>query len=473
MTDAPQFYNLPSDVTVESTAFTSERSSTSRIPEDLLDAVGKQEQSFERALNDIIRSDYLPTKYIGEVRSNLHKQFEVSASAPKESDKLLGSSSSSSSYTEKNFIDDFSIRTEEQSLWSKTAFETKQQNSLPSSASPVENVEVEAVAPVTDEPQTETPKLESQKLETPKLESSEIGLSKHELLESENEDDFPIERFGCETLKMEIHKNLKQHRLACNYFRFRNFFIFQFPQAILAVVSSILAFMGGSDVFDCFSQKWFTTIAGCCSATVVFLQTLSGYCSYGLRASMHEGTAIYLRDLDDDLTLLISKLIKTEMIEKNKSENQELMHQRVQSNEDSFESLQSRYRHSLKGCKSDVPTQITEAFSEIDSFILLSRTTANRNYLRECGMFESQNFRGITLKSYDRLASNMVGHYYWPMKIPSSKDLVKRTIEETRYDLHQMHSFWENPSPKNLSTSCVPLGNDFSDKNIRPKFVTS
>jgi len=455
MTDNPEFYNLPSDVTAASNA--TEPRSTVGIPEDLLAAVGQHEKSFEDALRGFREQKpaalYLPTKYTTGIRSNLQKQFKVTMPMPGETDKLLGNLTPTGSYVGPNVNDDISVRTDEQSHWSKSTFESKQHNLTLGGAGALlvgrETIESKIIH---DESQPETPK--------------------HVSPEIEIEDGVPLDNLDCERLKLEIHRNLKMHRLACDYFRFRNFLFFQVTQAILAMASSVLAFMGGSDIFDTGSQKWFTTIAGCCSAMVVFLQTLSGYCGYGLRASMHDGTAIYLRDLDDDLALLASKLIKTEMMEKKRRVNGEPLKQKIQNNEDdTFESLQSRYRHSLKGCKSDVPTQITEAFSEIDSFIMLSRTTTNRKYLRKCGIFESQNFRGITLKSYDRLASNMGGYFYWPLKIPCSKALAKRTIDETRSDLHQMKSFWESPPPKQSPMFCLPFGNGARDKTMIPKFA--
>jgi Skp family chaperone for outer membrane proteins len=444
MTGTEDLYHIPSDVTVESTA--TGRRSTVGISEDLLAAVGQTEKSFDDQLRDIRASVNLPTKYTAGIRrSNLHKQLKATT----ETDSLLRGSTTSMSYGgEPNFNDDdVSLRTDEQSQKSTSTFGSTLPNSLPQGALPTEIIEAKISH---DEPQPET----LQQHDEARPETFPYSPP-----ETDNEEGVPIDHLGCERLKMEIHKNLKLHRLASDCFWFRNFLLFQVPQAILAMASSILAFMGGSEISNAMSQKWFTTLAGCCSALVVFLQTLSGHCAYGNRASMHNSTTIYLRDLDDDLTLLMSKLMKTEMMEKQQEKKKKLQQHNQNNQEESFESLQSRYRHSLKGCKSDVPTQIVEAFSEIDSFIFLSRTTANRKYLRDCGMFEAQNFRGITLKCYDRLAANMVGYSYWPLKIPCSKTLVKKTIDETRSDLHEMNSFWETPPPKELSIVSLPFGN--------------
>ena len=436
---------IPSDVTVDSS--TSGRTSTRGISKDLLAVVGETEKSFEDALHHIRTANYLPTKYSGGpaqykdgARSHLHKQLKA---MPTETDKLLGSFDSTDSSKGGNIIDDASLQTDDQSQWSKPTIDSRLQDPSITSVLLPEKVGAKIIH-VEAERETST----------------------QDTTATENEVFVPMDYKGCERFKIEIRKNLKLHRLACDYLRFRNFLFFQVPQLILAMASSILAFMVGSNILDVGWQKNVTTIAGCCSAFVVFLQTMSGYCRYGQRASMHDSTTIYLRDLDDDVTLFISKMMNSEIIEEQSEyEGSPLKQkQKLSNNEDSFESLQSRYRHSLKGCRSDVPTQITEAFSEIDSYILLSRTTANRKYLVDCGMFESQNFRGITLKCYDRLASNMVGSYYWPLKIPSSQTLVKKTMEETRFDLHQMNSFWETPPPKESSLLCLSFGNSTSDK---------
>jgi len=442
------YHHIPSDVTVESTA--TGRKSTIGISKDLIASVKESEKSFDDQLREIRASVFLPTQYTAGIRrSNLHKELKATT----ETDSLLGGSTTSMSYGgEPNFYDDdVSLRTDEKSQMSKSTLGSTLQNSLLPGALPTEIVEAKLSH---DETSPET-QLRHNKARPETL--------LYSLQESDSEDGVPLDHLGCERLKMEIHKNLKLQRLASDYFWFRNFLLFQLPQAILAMASSILAFIGGSEISDAMSQKWFTILAGCCSALVVFLQTLSGYCEYGNRATMHNSTTIYLRDLDDDLTLLMSKLMKTEWMEKLQEEkHEEQLQQHNQNNEETFESLQSRYRHSLKGCKSNVPNQVVEAFSEIDSFILLSRTTANRKYLRECGMFESQNFRGITLKCYDRLAANMVGYSYWPLKIPCSKTLVKKTIDETRSDLHEMNSFWETPPPKESSILSLPFGNFIS-----------
>ncbi len=409
------------------------------IPESLLAVVGKTEKSFEDELKELRASLYLPTKYTGEDRSNLHKQLNPNITG--ETDRLLGTLTSPISYVDQS--DDISIRTDEVSHSSKITFGSTTLNvPLGGATTTGKSVEAETVEAETIGSKPKPEALFQQ--------DDSTGIDR----------ELPVsmDHSNCENLKMEIHKNLKMHRLAADYFKFRNFVFFQAPQALLAMTSTLLAFMGAADAFELTMAKQVVTLAGCCSALVVVLQTLGGHCTYGTRASMHNGTTIYLRDLDDDLTLLMSKLRKLEMTKKKNDENTEQSKETAKMHEDTYESLQSRYRHSLKGCKSDVPTQITEAFSEIDSFIMLSRTTANRKYLEECGMFESQKFRGITLKSYDRLASNMVGYFYWPLKIPCPKALVKMTIDETRADLHQMTSFWETPPPpRKESIECLPF----------------
>jgi len=286
-----------------------------------------------------------------------------------------------------------------------------------------------------------------------------------------------IDNLGCERLRLEVHKNLKKHRLACQYFKFRNYWFFQAPQALLAMTCTILAFLAGSDIFDGNNQKLFATVAGCTSGIVVFLQTMSGYCGYDLKASMHDGTAIDLRDLNDDLSLMQSKLMRTEAL-KRKEEDDGIRSSQQQKSlndeHDTFEYLQSRYRHALQGCKSIVPIQISEAFLEIDSHIMLSRTTNNRQYLRDCGMFQAQNFRGITFKSYDRLTSNIVNHRSWPIFIPGPKMVAEMTMDDVRSDLHKMKSFWVDPAPAEPSSfwNAIILSKRKQDTPLLPTRTT-
>lgn len=403
------------DETVESSLWDSTVSERNAISRDLLVAVGKTERSFERELSMIRQATYLPGNRARGYRSNLHKELS-GREIPKESDNLLGILS-----------DDSSLESDDQSHSSKLTFGSALQLYFPfgvaSKRSKANNTKVENKAKLETFPQYDS--------------TSALG----------SEQSSTIDHSCYEHLMMEIRKNLKMHRLAADYFKFQNFVFFQLPQAVFAIVSTILAFMGAVDVFEGATQTKIVTIAGFFSALVVLLQTLSAYCTYGTRASMHEGATMYLRELDDESTIVMSKLNKSDLTEIREDEShQESLQASVEMNE-TYSSLLGRYRHSLKGCKSDVPIKIREAFAEVDSFVLLSRTSTNRMYLMECGMFGSQEFRGITLKAYDRLGSNMVGYFFWPLKIPCPKEVVRVTIEETRSDLHRMRSFWETPPP--------------------------
>ena len=304
---------------------------------------------------------------------------------------------------------------------------------------------------------------------------------------------------------MEVHKTFKKHRLACSFFNFRHFWLFLFPQAILTMASSIFAFLKATRSDDCddtlvrlveeedcyyyyYSQtKRFATAAGCTSAIVLFLQAMSAYCGYNLRASMHDGTAMDLRDLNDDLITLLqvvlpqSKLLlvatrTTETLERkaeeatdNNTDNNKRplspksnfndSNNKEDNNFNTFEYLQSRYQHALKGCKSEVPIEISKAFLDVDSAIatmMISRTTRDNNnrvvaYLaRESNgmLFENKYdqtyyyLRDITsFKSYDMLASNIVSsRFYWPMFIPGPKAMAEMTINDVQSDLIKMES---------------------------------
>ena len=88
------------------------------------------------------------------------------------------------------------------------------------------------------------------------------------------------------------------------YYTALQFWLFTVPQAILTMISAILAFMATSELFDAKTKIIINTIVGSASGIVVFLQTMSGVCDYGIRASMHQTTALSLRSLGDDLSLV-------------------------------------------------------------------------------------------------------------------------------------------------------------------------
>ncbi|OEU21792.1 hypothetical protein FRACYDRAFT_231938 [Fragilariopsis cylindrus CCMP1102] len=203
------------------------------------------------------------------------------------------------------------------------------------------------------------------------------------------------------SLKQEIQMNKNKNALTWQFLSALQFWLFTVPQAILTMISAILAFMATSELFDARTKIIINTIVGSASGIVVFLQTMSGVCDYGIRASMHQTTALSLRSLGDDLSLCQS------------------------------------------GCQSTVPLKINDAFESLDSSLLIMLTDKNVFWLvNQYQSAESfvQDF--VYIRAYDILTKNIVDSLFWPFHIPKTKILVNRTIEELKNELVKADSFF-------------------------------
>jgi len=118
---------------------------------------------------------------------------------------------------------------------------------------------------------------------------------------------------GALMVERQVQMNLIKHNLAAKCFLCRQFWFFTVPQAILTMISNILAFVATTDLINERTKIILNTIVGSTSGIVVFLQTMSGICDYGTRGAMHNGAAIDLGDLRDDLVLSGFKLGLTEV----------------------------------------------------------------------------------------------------------------------------------------------------------------
>jgi hypothetical protein len=186
-------------------------------------------------------------------------------------------------------------------------------------------------------------------------------------------------------MEQQVQMNMIKHNLASRFFQHRQFWCLTIPQAILTMISSILAFVATSELFDVRATIIINTIVGSTSGVVVFLQTMCGICAYGTRCAMHEAVAIDLRDLRDDLVLLRCKLgledytqnIKQDVCDESDEEDEY---------DHSFESIQNRFQQSLSGCKSNVPMELSEAFHGVKSNYMVMLTKTNiRSIEKVCG----------------------------------------------------------------------------------------
>ena len=229
------------------------------------------------------------------------------------------------------------------------------------------------------------------------------------------------------------------------YYTALQFWLFTVPQAILTMISAILAFMATSELFDARTKIIINTIVGSASGIVVFLQTMSGVCDYGIRASMHQTTALSLRSLGDDLSLVGVKEI-AKYYNRKKSDDDDNDDNDDENNVSSnytFEDLRTRFLQCQSGCQSTVPLKINDAFDSLDSSLLILLTDKNVFWLvNQYQSAESfvQDF--VYIRAYDILTKNIVDSLFWPFHIPKTKILVNRTIEELKNELVKADSFF-------------------------------
>ena len=229
------------------------------------------------------------------------------------------------------------------------------------------------------------------------------------------------------------------------YYTALQFWLFTVPQAILTMISAILAFMATSELFDARTKIIINTIVGSASGIVVFLQTMSGVCDYGIRASMHQTTALSLRSLGDDLSLVAIEEEAKEHNRKKSDDDDDNDDENNVSSNYTFEDLRTRFLQCQSGCQSTVPLKINDAFESLNSTLMIMFSDKNISWLMNQYQLLSTeaNIQDVVyFRAYDILNKNIVDSPFWPFHIPKTKDLVKRTIEELKNEVVDADSFF-------------------------------
>jgi hypothetical protein len=250
---------------------------------------------------------------------------------------------------------------------------------------------------------------------------------------------------GALMVERQVQMNLIKHNLAAKYFGCRQFWFFTVPQAILTMISSILAFVATTELIDETPKIILNTFVGSTSGIVVFLQTMSGICNYGIRGAMHEGVAIDLRDLRDDLVLIGFKLGFTEDQQGSKNPSATPTGEEEEDSDElntSFESIQSRFQQILSGCKSNVPMELMESFHGIKSNLMVGGSKATHEYFADIYGDPNTIDQKLEFKVYDILASEILEDRFFPLYLPDSKRIVEETMSRLRIEVMTYNSFW-------------------------------
>ena len=227
------------------------------------------------------------------------------------------------------------------------------------------------------------------------------------------------------------------------YYTALQFWLFTVPQAILTMISAILAFMATSELFDARTKIIINTIVGSASGIVVFLQTMSGVCDYGIRASMHQTTALSLRSLGDDLSLVdIEEEAKYYNRKKSDDDDDDNDDGNNVSSNYTFEALRTRFLQCQSGCQSTVPLEINDAFESLDSSLMIMLTDKNIIWLVNHYQSAANIQDVVYFRAYDILTKNIVDSLFWPFHIPKTDGLVERTIEQLKNEVVNADSFF-------------------------------
>jgi hypothetical protein len=285
-------------------------------------------------------------------------------------------------------------------------------------------------------------------------------------------------------LEYQVHMNLIKHTLAADHFECRQYWCFTMTQAVFTAISSVLAFAASAEIFKPHAEV-ISLIVGSLSACVVLLQTVSGVRNYDKRSDRHRNVAVQLRDLRDDMVLMRFKLNVAEkqekrahsMLTKRLMEDGAISSGRInkikkaiddwhemekhdkdsdsdsddQNYADTFDSIQKRYQQSLSGCASSVPLEISEAFHELNTNLLISETKENVKFM--FGIYGHLNYFSVLMaKGNDILASEVLNSWGFPMFLPNSRNLVRKSMDLLKKHIKDLNDLYEGIVPDDEET---------------------
>ncbi len=258
-----------------------------------------------------------------------------------------------------------------------------------------------------------------------------------------------------ETLHQQVKIDMIKHSLAENFFGFHAFWFFAFPQALLTAFASVCAFLGSTDLVAEKSKSLVSLFAGIISATVVFIQTIGGFKQMDKKADRHYQTSVQLRDLHDQLGILLIKMKSKER--QAKDSTAKLTEEETEEQQDldeNFDLIQKRYAQCLSGCSSIVPMDISNCFQGLTTNIKLSLTESNLKSLKaEYG--DEFNEIVIVSKAVDILQGQILKYWAFPFMIPEPSYMVTETMDFLKQRLEDTKEMYQKPDElKKRTTAC-------------------
>mmetsp|Transcript_2323 Transcript_2323/g.2708 ORF Transcript_2323/g.2708 Transcript_2323/m.2708 type:complete len:430 (-) Transcript_2323:144-1433(-) len=303
------------------------------------------------------------------------------------------------------------------------------------------------------------------------------------LTATDDEDKVPLAVPVCSIneLWQKVMIDLEKHRLANEYFSIRQYRYFTIPQAVLTLFSSFLAFFSSSIASSNFEVKLtskldldlvtiLTLIVGSISSIVVFLQTVSGECIYGKRATMHDAMSINLRNLGNELSLSVPNNNPTQSITnqhthwpaRNNVNNNQTEVDKVKN----IKSYVDRYKEYQNVCKSEFPleintlfnkfetdfeTEIGKAKSEIQLAVIeIFAEKNNSNYGKKYSFMNTasldlvEKFKPLFAKALRNLVKSCTTSLLFPIFLPDPEQVTAYAMESIKGDLRDISVVYQS-----------------------------
>merc|ERR1711871_467973 len=136
-----------------------------------------------------------------------------------------------------------------------------------------------------------------------------------------------------------------------------------------------------------------------------FWQVLSGQLKYGAKSDMHTSASLDLKKITDDLSFKqVSRIAST--------------------NERNIwvEEVHKMYSQVMLGCKSQAPLQITQAFTTLETRVLMK-------FKDEYDLLRNNDKQIFMTTATNELYCIISKYWLWPLKLPDSDWLLDETIK--------------------------------------------
>ena len=222
----------------------------------------------------------------------------------------------------------------------------------------------------------------------------------------------------------------QMHRLAQEYYQFRENLFHFIPVTVLTMASGILAFMATSSTFESQTEN-FTLWVGILSIVSAAFQSFARNAKYAARGEMHRTAALEMKKLKDGVEFsqidpehgLVKKGTHSSSV--GGEESEEGIDQSPSTMTQQVQAYRATFSQVLASCDSTIPSPVTQAFLLVDT----------RLTLQDCQDFKDKGT--VSLAVYNELFSEFSNTIMWPLIPLKPHYAVNRAIDKVN---HQMSS---------------------------------